>query len=112
MEKHREEAKKFMIAYLKGVRDYNAAFVEKKETAKAIADLKKYIKIDDDKIWNKMAVIGLYQNGSVNKESLLEDLKWYREKNYLEKDPNINDIVDNSFAEEANNFLNQVEKRK
>lgn len=112
MEKNKEAAKKFLVAYLKGVRDYNEAFVSKKNTAKAISDLKKYVKIDDDNIWKNMAIIGLNQNGSVDKASLMEDLKWYKEKNYLEKIPNIDDVVDNSFAEEANTLLNKQVKRK
>lgn len=99
--KRNDEAKKFMKAYLKGISDYNNAFDKNIERTKVIEDLKKHIKIDDEKVWNEMNTIGLYSNGSVNKKSLSADLKWYFEKKYLTDILNINDAVDNSFAEAA-----------
>lgn len=100
-EKNPAEAKKFMIAYLRGVRDYNKALTDKAAKEKMITDLKKHIKIDDDRVWNNMVPIGLSNDGSVNIPALMEDIKWYHTKKYVEKSLTADEIVDMRFAKEA-----------
>lgn len=107
IEKHPVEAKKFMVAYVKAIRDYNQAFVHNVGKVKLIADLKKVLKIEDDKIWNQMKPVGLSDDGKINPESLDEDLKWYLEKKYVTKPLAVKDIVDNQFVEFANSELNK-----
>ena len=99
-----EEAKKFMIAYSKGISDYNNAFVKNINRAAVIADLKKSIKIEDDVIWEKMAIVGLNPYGALNIKELQTDIKWY-EKNYIKKQLDIKTIVDTSFSEYAEKSL-------
>ena len=94
------EAKKFMLAYSKGISDYNNAFVKNINRASVIADLKKSIKIDDDIIWEKMAIVGLNPAGSLNIKELENDIKWY-EKNYIKRPLNPKDIIDTTFSEYA-----------
>ena len=91
------EANKFMVAYSKGIKDYNEAFTKNINRAQVISDLKKYIKIDDDIIWEKMAIVGLNPFGRLNTPELEQDIKWY-EVNYIKKPLNVNDIIDNSFS--------------
>jgi NitT/TauT family transport system substrate-binding protein len=109
MEKRNADAKKFLIAYLKGIRDYNNAISGKAEKNKMIADLKKYIKIDDDKVWNNMFPIGLTNDGSINSDALMEDVNWYHSKKYLERPLKIEEIVDTSLVKEAAAELNKRE---
>ena len=99
-----EEAKKFMVAYSKGISDYNNAFVKNINRAAVIADLKKSIKIEDDIIWEKMAIVGLNPYGALNIKELQTDIKWY-EKNYIKKQLDIKTIVDTSFSDFAEKSL-------
>lgn len=99
-----EEAKKFMIAYSKGIADYNNAFVKNINRISVIADLKKSIKIDDDVIWEKMAIVGLNPYGALNTKELQTDIKWY-EKNYIKKQLDVKTIIDTSFSEFAEKNL-------
>ena len=99
-----EEAKKFMIAYSKGIADYNNAFVKNINRTSVIADLKKSIKIDDDVIWEKMAIVGLNPYGALNTKELQTDIKWY-EKNYIKKQLDVKTIIDTSFSEFAEKNL-------
>lgn len=110
MEKNPVQAKKFMIAYLKGVRDYNKAFIDGIDKDKAISDLKKYIKIENDKIWINMMPVGLSNDGSIDTISLMDDVKWYFSKKYLEKLPTLEQIVDLHYAKEASIELFKVKK--
>jgi len=107
MEKHPEEAKKFMVAYLKGVRDYNKAFIEGIDREKAISDLKKYIKIEDSEVWKRMKPIGLSDNGQIDTKSLMDDVNWYYSKKYIEKSLTVDDIVNLKFANEAASILSK-----
>lgn len=101
MKNRRDEASRFMKAYLKGVRDYNSAFVDGKDKKKTIDDLKKQIKIEDEKVWNNMVPVGLNNNGEIDQKSLEGDIAWYVSKKYLEKAPPIEDVIDMSFARVA-----------
>ncbi len=101
IEKNPKEAKSFMVAYLRGVRDYNRAFENGIDKPKLIEDLKKFLKIDDDRIWNSIHTVGLDSNGTVNENALKEDMDWYLEKKFITKVPNIKDVVDQHFNEDA-----------
>jgi NitT/TauT family transport system substrate-binding protein len=99
--RHPDLAEKFMIAYLKGVRAYEKAFIEGKEKAETIALLKKHIKIESDAVWNNMIPVGLNPNGYLIKESLLEDAVWYKKHGFIEEIPDIEKAVDHSYVKKA-----------
>jgi len=101
IEKHPEHAKAFMVAYVKGLRDYNDAFEKNIGKDEIISILTKSTRIKDRKIYTKVAPVGLDPNGKVNIESLRNDSRWYFERGYLKKLPDIDTIVDLSFAEYA-----------
>lgn len=108
--KHPKLAEKFMIGYIKGIRDYVNAFINGIEMEKIITMLKKYITIESDEIWIKMIPVGLNPDGFINKESLLNDLIWYKEKGYIEKVPDINKIIDHSYVEKALIIIGKYKK--
>lgn len=95
-----DEAKKFMIAYSKGIADYNNAFLNNIGRNEVISDLKKSIKIDDAIIWEKMAIVGLNPYGRLNVKEFSDDIKWY-EKKYIKKKLNPKTIIDTTFTEYA-----------
>jgi len=94
-------AEKFMVAYLQGVRAYKNAFVYNIKKSEIISILKKHINIESESVWDKMAPIGLNPDGFINKASLLNDIRWYKEKGYIEKVPDINKVIDHSYVEKA-----------
>lgn len=96
---------KFMIAYLRGVQLYNSALKDKVLWRKISADLKKHINIANRSVWDKMTPIGLRDDGKLNIESIMNDLKWYREKGYVKSSLTADQIVDHSFVKEASELL-------
>lgn len=112
IEKDHDLAVKFMVAYLKGIRDYNNAFEKGKDKDKVIADLKKTLKIEDDNVWNKMIMVGLDGDGKLNEAALKEDMEWYLSKKYITAIPAMTDLVDNQFAKAAAAELNKKVKKK
>jgi len=101
IEKYPEHAKAFMVAYVKGLRDYNDAFEKNIGKDEIISILTKSTRIKDRTIYTKVAPVGLDPNGMVNIESLRNDSRWYFERGYLKELPDIDTIVDLSFAEYA-----------
>jgi NitT/TauT family transport system substrate-binding protein len=94
-------AEKFMIAYLKGVRDYNDAFIKGKNKTEVIFLLKKHIKIESDALWEKMIPAGINPDGYLNKESLAEDAQWYQEHGFMDAPCDVEKAVDHTFVEKA-----------
>jgi len=106
------KAVKFLKAYLRGIRDYNNSLSDSKLKESVILELKKSIKIADEAVWNQMIPIGLFENGKIDKVALNEDLKWYFDKKYITKIPNIDELVDESLITLAYNELNPIKKTK
>lgn len=98
---NKEAGVKFMMAYLKGVRLYNESLKNPELAIEVNALLKKYMPIENEQIWKTMIPVGLNSDGYVNVQSIKSDLNWYKEKNYIEKVPDLNEVVDHSFVEEA-----------
>jgi ABC-type nitrate/sulfonate/bicarbonate transport system substrate-binding protein len=101
MEKHPEKAKGFMVAYVKGLRDYNEAFEKNKGKDDIIKILTKHTRIKDASIYNKVVPVGLSPDGMVNMLSLKKDAQWYTEKAFVKKLPDVDKIVDLSYARHA-----------
>jgi NitT/TauT family transport system substrate-binding protein len=102
---HPETAKKFMHAYLQGVRDYNDALKGGKlagpNADQIIAILTEYTPIKDPNVYRSMVMHGTNPNGNVNRESLKKDFDFYKEQGLLAGTSSIDQAVDNSFAEAA-----------
>ncbi len=107
---HPDLAVKFMSAYLKGVRDYNAAMNGGKDRDAVVAMLKKHIQIDSDAVWQKMQPAPISPNGTLNVESLRQDVQWYKDHGYIQKNPNLDEAIDMSFAQKAVQQLGKAEE--
>ena len=101
VKKYPEQAKGFMVAYVKGLRDYNDAFEKNINKDEIIRILTKYTRIKDKKIYENVVPVGLSPDGLVNVDSLRADSQWYYEKGYAKKKPDIDSIVDLSYAKYA-----------
>ena len=96
-------ARRFMVAYIRGVRDYNDAFVKKDAARRqeVIGILTNHTTIKDPALYEKVAMPGLDPNGRVNKEALKADQAYYIEIGKQQAPINIDELVDLSFVEYA-----------
>ncbi|MDD3089030.1 MAG: ABC transporter substrate-binding protein [Candidatus Omnitrophica bacterium] len=98
---NKEAADKWMVAYLKGVRVFND-FLNGKIDDKEIFDIiSKYTSIKNYDVFKRISFGGLNPDGFVDKESVKEDIDWYYDHGYVASRPDVNDIVDDEFAEYA-----------
>jgi NitT/TauT family transport system substrate-binding protein len=94
---------RFMAAYLRGVRDFNDAFVKQDaaKRAEVIDILAEYTTIKDKPLYDKVVMPRLDPNGKVNVDSLKADQEYYIAAQLQEKPADIDRMVDMSFAEAA-----------
>jgi NitT/TauT family transport system substrate-binding protein len=102
--KKTDVANRFMTAYLKGVRDYNDAFVKKDATRRqeVIDILAEYTPIKDKPLYDKVIMPGLDPTGKVNVASLKADQEYYLAAGLQERPADFDKMIDMSFANAAN----------
>ncbi len=96
-------AKKFMRAYIRGVRDYNDALKDGKlagpNAAEIIAILTEYTSIKDPEIFKSITPNGVNPDGGVNLPSLKKDLEFYKAQGLVVGQISVEQVVDMSFVE-------------
>jgi len=97
---------RFMVAYVKGLRDYNDAFGPRRQgRAEVVAILTKNTNVKDPALYDKVTWDYMNPDGYLNVETLARDMDWYVANGYLPEKPDINRLVDNSFADYAVSVL-------
>ncbi len=96
-----DAARRFMVAYLRGVREYDDAFVKNQNRPAIVQLLTKYTSVKDPAIWDQMVPPGLNPDGYVDLPSLAADAQYYLDQGYLQSKVDVNQVVDNSLVEYA-----------
>jgi NitT/TauT family transport system substrate-binding protein len=88
MEAEPEAAKRFMVAYVRAIRDYNDEFLSKKNQDPTIAVLTKYTRIKDPAIYKRITPPAIGANAEINMTSLKAFMAaWKEHKLIPEIDP-------------------------
>jgi NitT/TauT family transport system substrate-binding protein len=104
LKKKRELGRKFMIAYLKGVRQYN-----KGKTQRNLEIIQKHTGLDED-ILKEICLISFHQDGQVNTGSIVAVQDWAYKKEFIDSKITLGQLIDMSFAEYANSVLEKTER--
>jgi len=103
--KRRAVAQKFMNAYIRALRDYNDALKDGRIAGPGaddiIAILTEYTRIKDAKVYRAMTPFAVNPNGHVNRASLQNDWNFFRSRNLISGRVTVDQVIDNSFADEA-----------
>lgn len=91
----------FMVAYLKGVRDYHRAFTSGEGRAEVVASIARHSTVKNPATVEAMAPAGLNPDGRINLDSLIEDQQFYVEKGTVPAPIDLRQIVDHSYVEAA-----------
>ncbi|HEY7067670.1 MAG TPA: ABC transporter substrate-binding protein [Chloroflexota bacterium] len=103
MREQPDVARRFMIAYLKGVRYYNDGF-DKGDAAKrqeVVNILTRNTTVKDAALYDRMVMPGLAPDGHLNVASLAEDQDYFLAAGLQQQRIDINTLVDHSFADAA-----------
>jgi NitT/TauT family transport system substrate-binding protein len=96
-----EAGRRFLIAYLRGVRDYLDAFDQGKDLDGMIAVLTKYTNIKDPAVFKKIVVPAMDPNGQMLVDTVKAQQQWYVENGYVSTPVNVDEYFDPSYAEYA-----------
>jgi len=100
-------ARRWMIAYLRGVRDYNDAFFSpaKKGRDEAIAIMIKNTPLKDPKLWEQIKIPSLHTDGALDVKAMQQDADYYHGTGAVPTPVDALRIVDDSFRTYANQQL-------
>lgn len=98
-------ARRFMVAYLQGVRFYRGACKDGRlagSNAEEMIDiLLKETKVKDPKIYRSVTPNGCDPDGHLTMPSLEKDFAFFKDRDLLTGSIKVSDVVDTSFVEEA-----------
>ncbi len=101
-EQRADTARRFMVAYLRGVRDYYRAFFGDGEGRDALLELlTRVTPVRDRALLARVAPTWMDPNGAVNAASLREIQRWYVERGDMATEIDMDRAVDPSFADYA-----------
>lgn len=101
IEREPQLAKDFMVAYIKGVRDYTDAFLKGKNKDEVIKILTKYTPVKDPKLFEAMGWLPVNPNGYLNTKSMIEEQQWYLSQGLIKQIIPMEKVVDNSYVDYA-----------
>lgn len=105
----REVAERFMVAYLRGVRDYYDAFVHGEGFEEILPIMTEYSTLKDPDVYRNMHPPGLNPNGHVLIEGIRSDLDWYIAQGYFSGEVDLARVVDHSLVDYALEVLGWYE---
>ena len=110
-------AEKFMVAYLRAVRDYNDALqngrIAGPNAKEVIAILTEYTPVKDPQIYAEITPNACDPDGHVNAATLKNDFDFFKQRGYINADVKIgvSDLIDDSFAAAAVKQLGPYKKK-
>lgn len=103
---NRDVALRFMLAYLKGLRDFNDVFFHGAGDRDTVVDIMtRYTPLKDPAMWSRVRPPGLDPDGGVNVESLIDQYEFYKAHGALIGEVDPRQVIDLSLAREAVEIL-------
>jgi NitT/TauT family transport system substrate-binding protein len=93
--------RRFLVAYLQGVRAYNDAFAKGEGRPEIVRILTEQTTIKDPAVYDRMQMAGLDPDGRIARQSLQLDLDYFRQMGYYTGALTLGDIIDSSYVEAA-----------
>jgi NitT/TauT family transport system substrate-binding protein len=109
MSQEKDVSVRFMLAYLKGLRDYNNAFVKGINQDEIIDIMTKHTALKDRELWKNVHMIGLDPDGEMNIEDIRRQFEHYKAAGAIAGEIDFDETIDSSAAEEAAKILGPYE---
>ena len=92
---------RFMAAYLKGVRDYNDAFIKGEGKDEIIDIMTKHTALKDPALWEKVNVTGLDPDGKMFIDDIKKQYEAYKANGAIRGEIDFDKAIDTSITEKA-----------
>ena len=103
--KDQDLARRWMIAYLKGNRDYTKAFTTKEGREDIVNIIVKYTSVKDVKLYDLMQMPYQDPNGVMDRKSMDLQYKWYQSKGLYTGKKTLDEMIDLSYLDYATQKL-------
>ncbi len=102
VEEQQDVARRWMTAYIRGVRDYNDAFGPKRRGRdEVIQILINHTPIKDASVYDEMRPAGLDPDGKLDVDSIRGDLAYYEQAGEVTQQVDLSKVIDTSFTDYA-----------
>jgi NitT/TauT family transport system substrate-binding protein len=101
MREQPEAARRFMVAYLRGVRDFVEAFSRDRDRAIVVQALIRHTPVKDPAVYDQMIPTGFNPDGYVNVDSMAIDQEWFAAQGRLSQRADLAAVVDHQYVEYA-----------
>jgi NitT/TauT family transport system substrate-binding protein len=101
-------AQRWMVAYLRGVREFNAAFEQGQDKAAVVRILTEHTSVKDAALYDQMVMPRLQPDGYLNLASLQTDLAWYVDRDLVKDTPSMRTLVDYQYLDYAHGRLGRI----
>lgn len=96
-----EAAKRFMVGYLRGARDYTDAFFYNRDKPAAVDILVRNTTVKDPKLYDQMGFNAIDPNGEILIDRLESDVEYYLSKGYMQQPVDPRQVIDRRFLDYA-----------
>src|SRR5262249_5933594 len=97
-----DAARRFMLAYVRGVREYlDAFFKDGPNRAAVIEMMARRTSIKDVDMWERMAAYWANPDGAINLQTVAFDQDRYHDHGFVERPVDLGVVVDPSFSDWA-----------
>lgn len=110
IEEETDVSLRFMAAYLKGVRDYNDAFLYDEGLDEVIDIMTKHTALKDPAVWKKVGVTGLDPNGEMFVDDIKKQFEMYDANDAIRGDIDFDHAIDTSMTEKAIEEIGRYER--
>jgi NitT/TauT family transport system substrate-binding protein len=99
-------ASNFMVAYLRGVRDYHRAFFTgTADRAAAVAQMVKYLPVKEPALYERMGMPFINPDGYINVADFEAQQAWYVAQGQVQQSAALQPLVDHTFIDFAQKVL-------
>jgi len=105
----RSAAERFMLGYLRGVREYNDAFFYHRGTDRVVDILIQHTPVKNRALYDVMVPAGLRPDGRVNVETIRADQEWYVAAGQQRERVALGTVVDHTYVEQAERALGRYQ---
>lgn len=92
---------RFVLAYIKGIRDYTDAFLKNKGKKEIVDALAKNTAVKDPALYDKMAMPGFNPDGYADSKAVDWALKYWMSTGELKETLEIDKVIDNRYVDNA-----------
>ncbi|KXH83782.1 ABC transporter substrate-binding protein [Sporosarcina sp. HYO08] len=110
MLEERDISLRFMAAYLKGVRDYNDAFIKGIGKDEIVDIMTKHTALKDPALWDQVHVTGLDPDGKMFVEDIQKQYDAYKANGAIQGDVDLDKAIDTSMTEKAVEIIGEYER--